>query len=46
VASYWTAEHRECARVCRQLLDGAELPCDERPRVIENLNFAERAMQG
>jgi hypothetical protein len=46
VASYRIGKRRERARVCRRLLDGGELPCDERPRAIENLNFAERAMQG
>lgn len=45
VATYWIGEYRESARVCQELLDGPELPESERARVIENLNFANRALQ-
>ncbi len=45
VATYWTGEYRESARICQELLDGSGLPERERARVIENLNFAKRAMQ-
>ena len=40
VAAYWTGRHEESATVCRRLLEEGLLPESERPRVIENLNFA------
>jgi glycosyltransferase involved in cell wall biosynthesis len=45
VATYWMGEYRESARVCQELLDGPALPERERARVIENLNFATRALE-
>ncbi len=39
VASYWCGDHAECARLCRELLDGDALPTSERERVTRNLGF-------
>jgi glycosyltransferase involved in cell wall biosynthesis len=43
VASYWTGDYRESEMACLNLLNGRCLPAEERPRVIENMNFARKA---
>lgn len=40
IAAYWTGDFAGSARVCRALLDGDDLPEDQRARVEENLRFA------
>lgn len=40
VASYWTGNYRECAKVCETLLNTTALPYEHLARVTGNLNFA------
>ncbi len=44
IASFYTGQHDESADACRRLLDSALLPQSQRARVIDNLNFALRAL--
>lgn len=41
VASYWCGDRAQCARLCRELLTGSDLPEGERERVQGNLGFCE-----
>jgi len=44
VAAYWTGWYHECRRVCRRLLDGGQVPAEERDRVRANLQHAQQAL--
>jgi len=44
IAEYWTGRHAASAANCRKLLSGGKLPANERRRLIDNLNFALRAV--
>jgi glycosyltransferase involved in cell wall biosynthesis len=43
VAAYWCGERELSAQLCRDLLDDARLPAEQRDRVRKNLAFAEGA---
>lgn len=45
IASYWIGDYQESACACHQLLNSTLLPAAERARVIDNLNFALRALR-
>lgn len=40
IAAYWLGDYTASRAACEQLLRGAHLPAEQRPRVIANLNFA------
>ncbi len=40
INAYWAEGYTECVDACLKLLAGGKLPASERPRVIENANFA------
>lgn len=44
IAAYWSGDREECRRVCAQLLDGDQVPAQERERVLANLAHAEKAL--
>jgi len=44
VSAFWIGDYDESARVCRELLDGPELPERERARVRDNLDHAVRKL--
>jgi tetratricopeptide (TPR) repeat protein len=44
VASYWTGDFEDCRRVSAELLRDPRLPQVQRPRVLENLRFAQKAL--
>lgn len=44
VASYWTGDYADCKSACERLLESNHLPPTQRARVIDNLNFAKKAL--
>jgi glycosyltransferase involved in cell wall biosynthesis len=44
VASYWTGDYADSLGVCETLLKNPQLPVEQRPRVLANLNFARTAL--
>jgi glycosyltransferase involved in cell wall biosynthesis len=44
ILAYWSGRHDECLATCEELLRLPDLPESDRPRIVENADFARAAM--
>ncbi|MBJ6611964.1 MAG: glycosyltransferase [Candidatus Thiothrix moscowensis] len=45
IAAYWTGRYRECLELCDHLLSNPALPETERPRITDNLRYAQDKLE-